>query len=67
MRTTKKKCNCAIASHEGHGLEYARKTKWVDKATKESLSDECCGGIVLFNYCPFCGGDVRKIIKKIKP
>lgn len=62
-----KECNHAIAVHEGHNLQYHRRTKYADNATTESLSDDCCGGITLFNFCPFCGKSVRGIIKKIKP
>lgn len=61
----KKGCNHAIASHEGHGLEYIRTTKWIVGATKDSLNDNCCGGVVLFNYCPFCGVEVRDLSEAI--
>jgi hypothetical protein len=60
------KCNHAIASHEGHGMHYAYKTKYTTPPTKENLEEDCCGGVVLFNHCPFCGKEVRKIIQKIK-
>lgn len=61
----KTKCNHAIAVHEGHNLLYAYKTKYVFPATKEALEQDCCGGVTLFNYCPFCGKEVNKIIKRI--
>jgi len=48
-----------MASHEGHGLIY-----W-SEATKESLTDDCCGGVVLFKYCPFCGENINGWNKKI--
>lgn len=60
-----RRCNHAIAVHVGHDLEYVGATKFFTKATRESLKDECCGGVQLFNHCPFCGVDVRKIIEKI--
>ena len=61
----KEQCNHAIAVHEGHDLQYAETTKYQTGATRESLSEECCGGVTLFNYCPFCGVDVRGIILDI--
>jgi len=64
--TKETKCNHAIASHEGHGMLYYPGDKYNWKATKEGLHDDCCGGTVLFNYCPFCGKEVRSIIKKIE-
>ena len=59
------KCNHAIAVHEGHDLEYWKSTKYAIGATKESLSDDCCGGVTLFNFCPFCGKKVRVYIESI--
>lgn len=48
----------AIAVHEGHDILW-------DDSTKEQLLSDCCGGVLFFNFCPFCGEDVRKIIERI--
>ena len=53
MKTSNKICRHALASHEGHGMIY------FDEATRESLTNECCGGIVVFRYCPFCGENIH--------
>jgi len=59
------KCNHAIAIHEGHSLLYARTTKYQKTLTREEENDGCCGGVSLFNYCPFCGKYVRDIVEKL--
>lgn len=57
-------CNHALAVHEGHCLLYARSGKYGrEKLTKKNAEDNCCGGVSLFNYCPFCGKYVRNLIE----
>lgn len=51
-------CTHVIADHIGHGLLY-------ETCSAMALKAECCGGVELFNYCPYCGKEVRDIIEKI--
>ena len=55
------KCNHIIAFHIGHS-EISEKEANRDK---EVLKDDCCGGVMLLNYCPICGAGIRKIINKL--
>ena len=59
-------CNHAVAVHEGHNLLYVRSTKYRQGIKFGDESDNCCGGVSLFNYCPFCGRFVRDIVEKIQ-
>lgn len=49
MVLTKHKCDHIVAFHIGH-CEIRK-----SEATKEILSDTCCGGIKRLNFCPDCG------------
>ena len=58
-------CNHALAVHEGHNLLYKRETGYTHKLNKKAEEDNCCGGVSLFNYCPFCGKFVRDDIERL--
>ena len=44
-----RKCNHILAFHIGH-MEIRQ-----SEATKETLLDNCCGGILILRFCPDCG------------
>ena len=43
-----------IGVHEGHDVLY-------EGATQGQLEDDCCGGVLLFTFCPKCGKQLPKI------
>lgn len=49
----KHKCNCIVAFHIGHS------TIEKSEAIKRRITETCCGGVLLLDYCPICGKNIE--------
>jgi len=56
----KHKCNCIVAFHIGHSQIEMSET------TKKRITETCCGGVFLLDYCPICGKRIKDKRKYIE-